>query len=197
MRSAILFGRARGLFPLLAILLGTVALVLVLHSRVIWVPGNPEGTLVQTWLPLILSVVAARVCFDASGGLAWPGRPMLHLLEFFWLTGAALMMVALAAPARGPAASSVGEVHAAVAVGTVTSLCYLLSLRLDFAAVASVGCVAALVLILAAGPVLRSGIDPPLLWVGGRYEYVVACGLVLLAAALRAWLGSTVQPRRL
>lgn len=197
MRPAILFARARGLFPVLVILFVTAVVVVSLRSRIIWVPGSPEGSLVQTWLPLILSVAAARACFDASGGLAWPSRPALHLLEFFWLAGTGLILVALAAPGRAPADSSLGEIHAAVAVAVVTSTCYLLSLCLDFSAVACVGCVVALILIFAIGPVFHPGAATPGLWTGGRYEFQVAGALVLLSAAARSAVAARIRPGQL
>lgn len=180
-----LFWRAQG-GPFCIVLLAFVWLVVVSSGNTpISSPGQPEGALIQVWLPLGASVISARASYDRLGVLGRSRRQLVLLAKAGWLSFVSGSLVMLAATERAPKGSHFLEISPALPVCLVIATVFVLSRHLEFSTVAIIAFVEGIILYFLANPALRgSRSNIALLWNGAHgYGTVIGAGVVVLAIA--------------
>lgn len=188
MRGLWLLARAHGL-ALVATVLVLVGLLLhLMRGQVLQSPGTPEGALVQVWLPTVLSVVAARACYDVGAPVRGTPRTRVVAARWGWLLFVAAAALALARPGTPPPGAWLHQVDPTLPVALVLATTYLLSTRFTFTVVASTGLVEALVLYFAARPALTGSDERlALLWNGaGGWDLAIAAPLLIVCSVVAA-----------
>lgn len=201
MKTALLYARAHG-GSLIGVSLVVGILVLqVFRGDVVFAPGQPEGTLIQVWLPIGASVIAARSCYDVLGELV-PPFPLRQKMcaDAVWLSLVAFALLMLSGPglSLGPEQIHSGRIYPFLPVALVVALANVLSPHCGFITVSIVSICCGIILYLLAGPTLRggSGFEMRLWSGGGSHGTMIAILIVLFSIAYKVTSPLIVSRRR-
>lgn len=194
MSGLLLFFRARGGAVVCGVLAAIVVADLTLQNQLIFDPGSPEGTLVQAWFPIAVSLAAARASYDSTGPLSVFAGKRVQAIGLGWLVAVGCAALLVSQPAAPAAESSIYQIRPALPVGLTVAVAYLTSCVAPFWSAATISFVWGTALFFAARPALTGGDSwVTAIWDGLNGADIVVSVLIVIAAAA---VKSMVEARR-
>lgn len=180
----LLFVRARGGTAVCGVLAAIVVANLTLQNQLIFDPGSPEGTLVQAWFPIAVSLAAARASYDSTGPLSVFAGKRVQAIAAGWLVAVGCAALIVSQPGAPAAESSIYQIRPALPVGLTVAVAYLASCVAPFWWTATISFVWATALFFAARPALTGGDSwVAAIWDGANGADTVVSVLIVVAAA--------------
>lgn len=167
-------------------------LVLALNNKTILLPLTPNGTLIQTAIPIFAGLLAARLPYDALGTLATAGCRPLMIHRLCWLIISSAIILAPAAIHANAHHPGIWPVRALGPSLITIALALAASTLLSYRATSVAALLTGLALFFAARPALTGSTS----WLAhcwrGDQPYIVPAATAALLLAILA--GSITGP---